>query len=189
MTTEEDIAKALETLRNGGVILYPTDTVWGIGCDATRSDAVRRIYDIKRRADSKAMIVLLSRPDDLWNYVDDVPDVAFELIEAAVRPLTIVYDRGQRLAPELLGTDGSIGIRITAEEVSSRLCRGLRRPLVSTSANISGEPAAALFREISPEIIRSVDYVMESRRDETERSKPSSVIKLSTNGVFKILRP
>ncbi|MDE6801810.1 MAG: threonylcarbamoyl-AMP synthase [Muribaculaceae bacterium] len=189
MTREEDIANALKTLRQGGVILYPTAPVWGIGCDATRSEAVKRIYDIKHRADSKAMIVLLSRADDLWNYVEDVPDVAFELIEAAVRPLTIVYDRGRMIAPELLASDGSIGIRVTSEEISSRLCRGLRRPLVSTSANISGEPSPALFCEITPEILKSVDYVMESRRDDMERSKPSSVIKLSNNGIFKILRP
>lgn len=188
MTIEEDIANALETLRRGGTILYPTDTVWGLGCDATNSEAVRRIYEIKRRADSKAMIVLLSRPDDLWNYVDDVPDVAFELIEAAVDPLTIVYDRGRRLAPELLASDGSIGIRITSENVSSRLCRGLRRPLVSTSANISGSPAPAIFAEIPPEIISAVDYVMESRRDDHRRARPSSVIKLSSNGIVKILR-
>ncbi|MDE6154267.1 MAG: threonylcarbamoyl-AMP synthase [Muribaculaceae bacterium] len=188
MTLEQDIAGAIEVLKRGGVILYPTDTVWGIGCDATRSDAVKRIYDIKKRADSKAMIVLLSRPDDLWRYVDTVPEVAPELIEAAVRPLTIVYDHGINMAPELMAADGSVGIRITRERVSSMLCRQLRRPLVSTSANISGSPTPALFREISPGIIGAVDYVMESRRGDLTRSLPSQVIKLSDSGVVKILR-
>ena len=189
MTIEEDIANAVAVLKSGGTILYPTDTVWGLGCDATRSNAVKRIFEIKRRADSKALIVLLSRPDDLWRYVDDVPEVAFQLIEAAVRPLTIVYDKGRNLAPELLAADGSVGIRITSESVSAGLCRGLRRPIVSTSANISGKPAPALFREISDEILSAADYVMTSRRDETERALPSSVIKLSSDSVIKILRP
>lgn len=188
MTTDEDIRKAVEVMKQGGVILYPTDTVWGIGCDATRSDAVKRIYEIKRRQDSKAMIVLLGNTDDLWRYVDDVPEVAFELIEAAVRPLTIVYDRGIGLAPELLASDGSVGIRITRESVSAGLCRALRRPLVSTSANVSGQPSASTFREISPEIINAVDYVMMSRRDDNEPHQPSSVIKLGAGGTVKILR-
>lgn len=188
MKIDEDIQRAVEVLRRGGVILYPTDTVWGLGCDATNAEAVKRIYEIKRRADNKAMIVLMSRPDDLWRYVDDVPDIALELIDVAVRPLTIVYDRGRNLAPNLLGEDGSIGVRITGERVSSGLCRALRRPLVSTSANISGCPSPALFREISQEILSAVDYVMTSRRDDEERSKPSQVIRLHNNGVVKILR-
>lgn len=188
MTQEDDIRQAVDVLRHGGTILYPTDTVWGLGCDATNSKAVKRLYDIKHRCDSKAMLVLLSRPDDLWRYVDDVPDVAFELIEAAVEPLTIVYDHGRNLAPELLAEDGSVGIRITREAVSSALCRGLRRPVVSTSANVSGEPSASLFRDITPEIISAVDYVMQSRRDDMERVKPSSVIKLGAGGVVRILR-
>lgn len=188
MTVEEDIARAAEVLKKGGVILYPTDTVWGIGCDATRSDAVRRIYDIKHRADSKAMITLINRVDDLWRYVVDVPDIALELIEASVDPLTIVYDRGRNLAPELLAADGSIGIRVTRERVSAGLCAALRRPVVSTSANISGRPTPAVFKDIAPEIVSAVDYVIHSRRDETGHPRPSSVIKLSNNGVIKILR-
>lgn len=185
---EQDIANAVEVLKRGGVILYPTDTVWGLGCDATRSEAVKRIYDIKQRADSKAMIVLLSRVDDLWRYVDVVPDVAPELIEASVRPLTIVYDHGINMAPELLAADGSVGVRITGERVSAGLCRALRRPLVSTSANISGRPTPAIFKEIDREIIDAVDYVMMSRRDDEMRSRPSQVIKLSDSGVVSILR-
>ncbi len=188
MNLGQDIDSAVNVLRRGGVILYPTDTVWGIGCDATRSEAVKRIYEIKQRADSKAMIVLLSRVENLWRYVDTVPDVAPELIEASVRPLTIVYDHGINMAPDLMAPDGSVGIRITRERVSSMLVRALRRPLVSTSANISGRPAPAIFSEISQEIINAADYVMMARRDDTSRSLPSQVIKLSDSGVVKILR-
>lgn len=185
---DSDIQQAISTLKRGGVILYPTDTVWGLGCDATRSDAVKRIYEIKKRADSKAMITLLSNPDDLWRYLDDVPEVAFQLIEAAVRPLTIVYDHGRNVAPELLAPDGSIGIRITQERVSSTLCQCLRRPLVSTSANISSQPTPSIFREISSEIINAVDYVMTSRRDDNRKTSPSQVIKLTDSAVITILR-
>lgn len=185
---ESDIDSAVAVLKRGGVILYPTDTVWGLGCDATRPEAVRRVYEIKQRADSKAMIVLLSRIDDLWRYVDTVPEVAPELIEASVRPLTIVYDRGINMAPDLMAADGSVGIRVTREKVSSSLVKALRHPLVSTSANISGKPAPAVFKEISPEIINAVDYVMMARRDDEARSLPSQVIKLSDSGVVRILR-
>jgi L-threonylcarbamoyladenylate synthase len=184
-----DIKQAIEVLKRGGVILYPTDTVWGIGCDATRSDAVKKVFEIKRRADSKALITLMSNTAMLERYVDDVPDVAFELIDVATTPLTIVYDRGINLAPELLADDGSIGVRISTERFSSSLCREFRRPIVSTSANISGQPTPRTFAEISDEIKAAVDYVCTSRQEETDDShKPSSVIKLSNNGQIKILR-
>lgn len=188
MTFEEDLKNAVDVMKRGGVILYPTDTVWGIGCDATRSDAVNRVFEIKKRADSKAMIVLLGSADLLPRYVDEVPDVAYELIEVAVRPLTIVYDGARGLAPEVIAGDGSVGIRVTSENVSRRLCDALRRPVVSTSANISGTPTPKVFREISKEIIDSVDYVMSARRDETEGALPSSVIKLGVDGCVKIIR-
>ncbi len=171
------------------MILYPTDTIWGIGCDATRPEAVKRIYDIKRRSDSKALIVLTDSVKQLERYVDEVPEVAYELIDVAVKPMTIVYDKGINLAPELLAADGSVAIRITSEAVSSGLCRALRRPLVSTSANISGEPSAPSYRDISDEIKSAVDYIMESRRDEIIDAVPSSVIKLGVDGTVKILRP
>lgn len=186
---EEDIREACEVLRNGGVILYPTDTVWGIGCDATRSDAVRRVFDIKRRNDSKALIVMIGRPDELWRYVDEEPEIAKELIEVAVKPLTIVYYRGRNLAPELLASDGSVGIRVTAEEFSRRLCNAFKRPLVSTSANISGHPTPLTFADISDDIKNSVDYIVKSRRDDITPRQPSSVIKLGADGTVKILRP
>jgi L-threonylcarbamoyladenylate synthase len=184
-----DIKQAIEVLKRGGVILYPTDTVWGIGCDATRSDAVKKVFEIKRRADSKALITLMSNTAMLERYVDDVPDVAFELIDVATTPLTIVYDKGINLAPELLADDGSIGVRISTERFSSSLCREFRRPIVSTSANISGQPTPRTFTEISDKIKAAVDYVCTSRQEETDDShKPSSVIKLSNNGQIKILR-
>lgn len=185
----EEVAKAAEIVKRGGLILYPTDTVWGIGCDASNPEAVKKVYALKRRADNKAMIVLVSSADEVGNYVESMPDIARDLIEVSENPLTIVYDRGTRLAPELLGEDGTVGIRVTREAFSANLCRKLRRPLVSTSANISGEPAAALFPEISEEIINGVDYVVDYRRDDLQRKRPSTVMRLSSNGVFKILRP
>lgn len=176
-------------MRRGGIVLYPTDTVWGIGCDATNSEAVRKVYDIKRRADNKAMIVLVPTVDDAAFYVEDFPEVAEQLIEYSEKPITIVYDKGIRMAPELLGEDGTVGIRVTKEAFSNALCRALRKPLVSTSANISGQPSPAVFPEISQEIIDAVDYVVDYRRDDLTRSQPSTVMRLGSGGEFRILRP
>lgn len=184
----EDIRQAIEVLRNGGVILYPTDTVWGIGCDATNSKAVKRVFEIKRRADSKALITLVDSVAALERVVSEVPEVAYQLIDVAVDPVTIVYDKGIGVAPELLAQDGSIGVRITHEKFSAELCRRFRRPIVSTSANISGEASPRSFDEIAPEIHEAVDYVCRSKRLEPWPSKPSTVIKISEGGVFKILR-
>lgn len=185
----EDIKSATEVLRRGGVILYPTDTVWGIGCDATNGEAIRRIFDIKRRSDGKAMITLVDSIDALFHTVDNVPDVALDLIEVATDPVTVVYDKGVGVAPELLASDGSLAVRVTREAFSARLCRTFRRPLVSTSANISGTPTPRSFSDISPEVIAAVDYVCASRRGESHSAgRPSMVIKISDNGVFKILR-
>ncbi|MGM9841159.1 MAG: L-threonylcarbamoyladenylate synthase [Candidatus Limisoma sp.] len=185
---EDDLKEAIKILKSGGVILYPTDTIWGIGCDATNEAAVARVYDIKQRAESKAMLVLLDDENRLERYVDDVPEVAYNLIEVAVKPLTIIYDRARNLAKNLLADDGSVGIRITRETFSSRLCRGLRRPIVSTSANISGQPSPTTFDQISDEIKNAVDYVVKYRQDDRTPSAPSSVIKLGSDGCFKILR-
>lgn len=186
--SKEDFDRALDTLRRGGIILYPTDTVWGIGCDATDSAAVKRIYELKKRTDSKAMIVLVDSEALLERYVDEVPEVAYQLIEAAVRPTTIVYDKGTGLAPELLASDGSVGVRLTREAFTSALCRRLRHPIVSTSANISGAPAARFFNEIAPEIVEGVDYAVEFRRDDRRKAQPSSVIKLTGSGVVTVIR-
>lgn len=185
----QDINNAVEVMKRGGVILYPTDTVWGLGCDATNEQAVRRIFEIKKRCDSKSLIILIPQAHYLYNYLDRVPDVAFELIDAAVHPVTIVYDGAQRLAPSVVAADGSVGIRVTAEQVSHHLCRRLGRAVVSTSANFAGCPTAATFKEIDPGLIDAVDYVMTSRRDDETKHRASSVIKLSHSGVVKILRP
>lgn len=184
----DDIAHAVETLRGGGVIIYPTDTIWGIGCDARNSEAVRRIFEIKRRDDSKALITLVDSLAALDRIVDEVPEVAEQLIEVAVDPVTIIYDHGRNVAPELLAADGSIGVRVTREAFSSALCRAFRGPIVSTSANISGEPSPLDFASIQPDILNAADYVCTSRRDEPAAAKASTVIKISAGGLFKILR-
>lgn len=184
----EEIKKACQVMREGGVILYPTDTIWGIGCDATNEEAVRRVYEIKRRADSKAMLVLVDSAVKVDFYVQDVPEVAWDLIELADKPLTIIYSGARNLAPNLLAEDGSVGIRVTGEEFSKRLCQQFRKAIVSTSANVSGQPSPQNFSEISEEIKATVDYIVDYRREETTQAKPSSIIKLDKGGVIKIIR-
>lgn len=184
----EDIRQAVETVRRGGVILYPTDTIWGIGCDATNAEAVARVYAIKQRTDSKALICLLGSDASLNLYVDNVPDVAYDLIEFSSKPLTIIYDNARNLASNLVADDGSVGIRVTKEEFSQTLCMRCKRALVSTSANISGQPSPASFRDIPQQLLDAVDYVCTSRRDEKPQAKPSSIMKLSSNCEFKIIR-
>lgn len=185
---KDEIKKACEVMQKGGVILYPTDTVWGIGCDATNEEAVRRVYEIKRRADSKAMLVLVDSQAKVDYYVEDVPAVAWDLIDLATRPLTIIYDGARHLAPNLLAEDGSVGIRVTSEPFSKELCFRFRKAIVSTSANISGEPSAGVFSEISEEIKQAVDYVVDYRREETGHPAPSSIIKLGKGGEVKVIR-
>lgn len=187
----DDLSRALEVVRAGGVILYPTDTVWGIGCDATDPKAVSRVFAIKRRDDAKALISLVADEAMLGRWVENVPDAAWQLIDAAESdtPMTIVYDAPRGLAPNLLADDGSAALRITHESFSRRLCSMLRHPLVSTSANVSGEPTPATFAEIPQEILDAVDYVVEFGRDETAPRRSSSVVKVSDSGVIKILRP
>ena len=184
----EEIKKACQVMREGGVILYPTDTIWGIGCDATNEEAVRRVYEIKRRADSKAMLVLVDSAVKVDFYVQDVPEVAWDLIEVADKPLTIIYSGARNLAPNLLAEDGSVGIRVTGEEFSKRLCQQFRKAIVSTSANVSGQPSPQNVSEISEEIKAAVDYIVDYRREETTQAKPSSIIKLDKGGVIKIIR-
>lgn len=184
----DDIKNAVETLRRGGVILYPTDTVWGIGCDASDSKAVKRVFEIKRRADSKALIALVGSMAQLERTVESVPDVAAQLIEVSDRPVTVVYDHGRGVTREMLSSDGSLAVRVTSEAFSRALCLAFGRAIVSTSANISGLPAPRFYNEISPEIISAADYVCLSRRNDSKPSKPSMVIKISEGGLFKILR-
>ena len=184
----EEIKKACQVMREGGVILYPTDTIWGIGCDATNEEAVRRVYEISRRADSKALLVLVGSAVKVDFYVQDVPEVAWDLIELADKPLTIIYSGARNLAPTLLAEDGSVGIRVTSEEFSKRLCQQFRKAIVSTSANVSGQPSPQNFSEISEDIKAAVDYIVDYRREETTQAKPSSIIKLDKGGVIKIIR-
>ena len=188
MTFQDDIKNAIGVMRKGGVILYPTDTIWGIGCDATNAEAVARVYQIKKRNDSKALICLVDSDARLQRYVRKVPDVAWELIDAVVKPTTIIYDNAVNLAPNLVAEDGSIAIRITQEKFSQELCFRFQKPIVSTSANISGEPSAQNFCDISPEIIEAVDYVCWTRRQEHLPHTASSIIKLGEDGEVKIIR-
>jgi len=184
----EDIKKACEVLQKGGLILYPTDTIWGIGCDATNEEAVRKVYALKQRIDNKSMLVLIDSSAKLEAYVSDVPEVAWELIDVADKPLTIIYSNAKNLATNLLGEDGSVGIRITNEEFSRRLCERFRKPLVSTSANISGEPFPANFKEVSDKIKNGIDYIVEYRQDDLSEAQPSGIIKLGAGGLIRVIR-
>ena len=186
---EDDIKKACEVMEKGGLILYPTDTIWGIGCDATNEEAVKRVYEIKNRIDSKALIILVDKPAKVDFYVREVPEIAWDLIEVADKPLTIVYPHARNLAPNVMAQDGSVGIRITREEFSRKLCERFRKAIVSTSANISGQPSPACFAEISDEIKQAVDYIVTYRQEDPTKPAPSSVIAIGDGGVIKILRP
>ena len=191
MTREEDIKKAIEVMRKGGVILYPTDTIWGIGCDATNEEAVKRVYNIKQRDDSKALICLVDSDARLQRYVRQVPDVAWQLIDSLKdggKPTTLILDGAVNLAPNLIAEDGSIALRITQEPFSKELCYRFQKAIVSTSANISGEPAAQNYRDIDPQIIEKVDYVCWSRRQEHQPHQPSSIIRLRQDGEVEIIR-
>jgi L-threonylcarbamoyladenylate synthase len=184
----EDLIKCIEILKKGGVILYPTDTIWGIGCDATNFDAVKRIYEIKKREDTKSMLVLVDKADRIDRYVNDVPDIAWELVEMAVDPLTIIYPEAKNLAENLIAEDGSIGIRVVGDAFCQKLIYQFRKPIVSTSANITGHHTPANFKEITDEIISSVDYVVKWRQNDLKRAKPSGIIKLGKGGLFEIIR-
>lgn len=198
---KEDIQAALRVLREGGIIVYPTDTVWGLGCDATNAEAVKRLYALKEREDSKSMLVLLDSPAKLNYYVADVPETAWALLEAVrdpeipesrdiedSKPLTIIYPGARNMAANLIAEDGSIGIRITHEPFSKALCEQLRHPLVSTSANISGHPTARFFREIEQTVLDRADYVCRFRRDDDVPCEPSSIIQVNADGTFRIIR-
>lgn len=192
MTREEDIKNAVETMRKGGVILYPTDTVWGIGCDATNMEAVKRVYEIKQRDDSKALICLVDSDARMQRYFRNVPDVAWQLVDSLrdgdAKPTTLVLDEAINLAENLIAEDGSVGMRITNEPFSKELCYRFQKAVVSTSANISGEPAAQNYRDIDQHILDAVDYVCWSRRQEHKPHTPSSIIRLKKNGEVTIIR-
>ncbi len=186
-TFRSEAKKAAEIMRKGGIILYPTDTIWGIGCDATNEEAVQRIFRLKERADSKSMLVLSDSEAKLQGLMDEVPEMAWDLIELTNKPLTIIYPAAKGVAPSLIAEDGTLGIRVTREPFSAELCRLMRVPVVSTSANKSGQPAAQTYAQIAPEIIEGVDYVVECRRQEKE-GQPSAIIRLGTKGEVEVLR-
>ena len=185
---DADITQCLKVLSAGGLILYPTDTVWGIGCDATNAEAVKRVYQLKQRDDSKALIVLIDSADHLDHYVVDVPMIARELIDVAVKPLTIIYEGAYNLAPNMLGKEDSVGIRIPNDEFCHRLCERYGKPIVSTSANVSGQPTAKTFADIDNAIVKGVDYAVQHRRNDNKPHQPSNIILLSRDGTFKIIR-
>ncbi len=186
--SKEDIRRAIEVMNQGGIILYPTDTIWGLGCDATNAEAVKRIYEIKQRTDAKALISLVDSETKVQFYVREVPEVAWDVMELSEKPMTVVFDGGRNLAPNLLAEDGSVAIRITKEAFSKELCMRMKRAVVSTSANISGQPAPRCFAEISEEIKKAVDYICTSRQDEPPTQTASSIIKLGAGGEVTIIR-
>lgn len=186
---EKDLEKALQTLKDGGTILYPTDTVWGIGCDAVSPEAVQKIYEIKQRETAKSMIVLLDRPERLPSYVDNIPDIAWDLIEESVSPLTIIYPNAKNLAHNLIAPDGSIGIRITGDPFCNQLISRFKRPIVSTSANFSQSSPPASFQDIHKDIVKQVDYVVAYRQNEhSSKPKPSGIIKVGEGNTIEVIR-
>lgn len=185
---EQDINNALKMLEQGGVILNPTDTVWGLGCDATNTNAVEKIFRIKSRIEAKSLIVLLDHFDKLSLYIEKVPDITADLLNSISNPVTIVYSNARRLASNVIAADGTIGIRIVKDDFCSELIRQFGKPIVSTSANISGYDAPATFGHISDEIKNSVDYIVSYKQDYFNRSKPSTIIRLPENGIYTIIR-
>jgi len=185
---KDEINKTLEVLKNGGVILYPTDTVWGLGCDATNAEAVAKVNEIKGRSADKSLIVLLDTENKLQSYVNDVPEVAYDLIEYAEKPLTIVFSNAKNLAANVINSDGSVGIRIPKYDFCQQLIQRFRKPIVSTSANISGQPTPKFFDEISNEIKEAVDYIVDLEQENRTPKQPSTIIKLGTGGLFEFIR-
>ncbi|NOZ46831.1 MAG: threonylcarbamoyl-AMP synthase [Chlorobi bacterium] len=184
----EDLIESLKVLEEGGTILYPTDTIWGIGCDATNTKAIEKIYAIKQRHQSKSLIILLDHEIKLARYVEDIPDIAYDLIDYSDKPLTIIYKRAKNLPANLINEDGSIAIRILKDKFCNNLISRFKKPIVSTSANISTQKSPSNFHEINEKIKLNVDYVVKWRQDETQYSIASSIIKLESNGIFKIIR-
>ncbi len=185
----DDLLKALDTLHKGGSILYPTDTIWGLGCDATNAKAVENIYRIKQRVESKSLIVLVSSFEQVIKYVDKVPEVAWDLLKCIENPVTVIYSNAKNLAPNVIAEDGTIGIRIVKEEFCEALIRKFGKPIVSTSANISGEASPVTFSHINKELINNVDYVVKYKQQVFQQSKPSTIIRLLETGEYIILRP
>jgi L-threonylcarbamoyladenylate synthase len=188
MVFDGEINNVIKILREGGIILYPTDTIWGLGCDATNDEAVKKIFRIKSRADSKSLLILVDSDTMISRYVKEFPEIAYELIEVSDKPLTIIYPGAKNLALSIPAEDGSVGIRICKDLFCHELIRRFRKPIVSTSANISGEPSPSLFREINKKIYKAVDYVVDYKREDRQKNLPSPVIKIEVNGTIKIIR-
>jgi len=184
----DDVNKAFEVLKNGGLILYPTDTIWGIGCDATNKEAVEKIFKLKGRSEEKSLIVLIDSPNKLPSYVNEIPEVAYDLIEYAENPMTIIYSNAKNLAKNAIANDGSIGIRIVKHTFCEQLLQRFRKPIISTSANLSGQPSPSCFNEISEEIKEGVDYVVNLEQDDTSIKKASIIMKLEPGGLFSFIR-
>lgn len=185
---KEEINKALEVLKSGGIILYPTDTVWGLGCDATHPEAVEKIFKLKKRDDAKSLVILLDTENKLQSYVAEVPDVAYDLIEYSEKPLTIIYSGAKNLPQNLIHQDGSVGIRIPKHDFCQQLIQRFRKPIVSTSANLSGEPTPANFSEISQQIIEGVDYIVDLEQENSFKKQSSTIMKLEPDGKFAFIR-
>ena len=185
---QHDINLALNTLRKGKIILYPTDTIWGIGCDATNPNAIEKIYRLKERTDQKSMLVLVDSAEMISNYVKIIPSIAWDLIDSSVEPITIIYPEAKNLAQNLINHDGSIGIRVCNTEFCKKLISGFRKPIVSTSANISGRPHPKTFRDIENNILSGADYIVKFDQEESKIKKPSPIIKLGANNEIQIIR-
>jgi L-threonylcarbamoyladenylate synthase len=183
----QEVHKAFEVILNGGIILYPTDTVWGIGCDATNAEAVSKIYALKQREETKNMIVLMNGEKMMYNVFKDIPEVAWQILDLSEKPTTLILDNPRNVAANLMGDDKTLGVRIVKEPFCFKLMERMKKPLVSTSANISGQPTPKSFKEISPEIINGVDYVVNLHREKT-CDKPSTIIKLTSDSRVKIIR-
>ena len=184
----EEIQKAVEVLKAGGIILYPTDTIWGIGCDATNEKAIKQVFDIKKRSDSKSLIALVDSDIRLERTVEEVPVMAWDLIDFSEKPLTIIYDKPIGIAPSAVNNDNSLGIRVVKDPFCKELIRNLNNPIISTSANISGEKQANCFEEITEDIKNSVDHIVNLHREELEQKQSSMIIKLDNTGLIKIIR-
>lgn len=184
----KEVENAIKVLEKGGVILYPTDTIWGIGCDATNKFAVEKIYHIKRREKNKSMIVLLDSIDQLYNYVNNIPSIAYEMIAKAERPITIIYPEAKNLAENIIASDGSVAIRIPDNKFCHQLIKIYGKPIISTSANFSGEPSAVNFINISVNLLSQMDYIVQLNQNIIIETKPSRIVKLNSNGSFIVIR-
>jgi L-threonylcarbamoyladenylate synthase len=187
MDINQEILNAYEVIKEGGIILYPTDTVWGIGCDATNAEAVAKIYKLKQRAETQSMICLMNGEKMIYNVFNEIPEVAWQIMDFSENPTTLVLDKPRNVAKNLIAPDNTLGIRVVKEPFCFKLMERMKKPLVSTSANISGQPTPKSFKEISPEIIKGVDYVVNLHRDKIA-GKPSTIIKLTNDSQVKVIR-